>query len=190
VEEIALGARLAREALISHRDEPTTIAFAAHALAWLGRDFDTALAAMERAIRLNPNSANIVTRSAWLRTWVLDPDPAISEFSRAIRLSPVDPEIGFSLGGLAYAFLMKSEHETALEYARRSAREMPRWLPAWTAVAVTAIRNDRLQEAQDAARRILQLSPSYTLASRINVFRDIWFHEMMADALRKAGLPE
>jgi adenylate cyclase len=190
VEEIALGARLAREALISHRDEPTTIAFAAHALAWLGRDFDTALAAMERAIRLNPNSANIVTRSAWLRTWVLDPDPAISEFSRAIRLSPVDPEIGFSLGGLAYAFLMKDEHETALEYARRSAREMPRWLPAWTAVAVTAIRNDRLQEAQDAARRILQLSPSYTLASRINVFRDIWFHEMMADALRKAGLPE
>ena len=43
VEEIALGARLAREALISSRDEPTTIAFAAQAVAWLGRDFDTAL---------------------------------------------------------------------------------------------------------------------------------------------------
>jgi adenylate cyclase len=189
-EEIALGARLAREALISSRDEPTTIAFAAQAVAWLGRDFDTALAAMERAIRLNPNSAHILMRSAWLRTWVLDPDRAIGEFSRAIRLSPVDPEIGFSLGGLAYAYLMKGELETALEYARRSAHEVPRWLPAWTAVVVAAIRNDRLQEAQEAAHRILQLSPTYTVSSRINVFRDLEFHEMMADALRKAGLPE
>ena len=189
-EDIALAARLAREALISSRDEPTTIAFAAHALAWMGRDFDTALAAMERAIRLNPNSANIVTRSAWLRTWVQDPDPAINEFSRAIRLSPVDPEIGFSLGGLAYAHMMKGERETALDYARRSAHEMPRWLPAWTAVAVASIQNGRLQEAQDAARHILQLSPGYTLAGRINVFRDTEFHDMMADALRNAGLPE
>jgi Flp pilus assembly protein TadD len=86
--------------------------------------------------------------------------------------------------------MMKGEPETALDYARRSAREMPRWLPAWTAVAVAAIQNGRLPEAQDAARHILQLSPNYTLASRINVFRDIGFHDMMADALRKAGLPE
>ena len=190
VEDIALGARLAREALISSRDEPTTIAFAAQAVAWLGRDFDTALAAMERAVRMNSNSAHIIMRSAWLRIWVEDPDRAISEFSRAIRLSPVDPEIGFSLGGLAYAYLMKGELETALEYARRSAHEVPRWLPAWTAVVVAAIRNDRLAEAQEAAQRILQLSPTYTVSSRINVFRGLKFHEMMADALRKAGLPE
>jgi adenylate cyclase len=190
IEEIALGARLAREALISSRDEPTTIAFAAHALAWLGRDFDTALAAMDRAVRMNPNSAHIVTRSAWLHTWVLDPDRAIGEFLRAIRLSPVDPEVGFSLGGLAYAYLMKDELETALEYARRSANEMPRWLPAWTAVVVAAIRNDRPEEAREAAHRILQLSPTYTVSSRINVFRGLEFHEMIADMLRKAGLPE
>jgi adenylate cyclase len=190
VEDIALGARLAHEALISSRDEPTTIAFAAQAVAWLGRDFDTALAAMERAVRMNPNSAHIIMRSAWLRIWVQDPDRAISEFSRAIRLSPVDPEIGFSLGGLAYGYLMKGELETALEYARRSAHEVPRWLPAWTAVVVAAVRNDRLQEAREAAQHILQLSPDYTLASRTNVFREVDFHEMMADALRKAGLPE
>ena len=191
IEEIALGARLAREALVSSRDEPTTIAFAAHALAWLGRDFDTALAAMDRAVRMNPNSAHIVTRSAWLRTWVLDPGPAIDQFLRAIRLSPVDSELGFSLGGLAYSYLMKDDLETALEYARRSANEMPRWLPAWTAVVVAAaIRNDRPEEAREAAQRILQLSPTYTVSSRINVFRGLEFHEMMADALRKAGLPE
>jgi adenylate cyclase len=110
--------------------------------------------------------------------------------SRAIRLSPVDPELGFSLGGLAYAYLMKDDLETALEYARRSANEMPRWLPAGTAVVVAAIRNNRPEEARQAAHRILQLSPTYTVASRINVFREVEFHEMMADALRKAGLPE
>ena len=35
LEEMATGGRLARGALLSSRDEPTTIAFAAHALAWL-----------------------------------------------------------------------------------------------------------------------------------------------------------
>jgi hypothetical protein len=36
----------------------------------------------------------------------------------------------------------------------------------------------------------LQLSPTYTVSSRINVFRGLEFHEMIADMLRKAGLPE
>ena len=85
---------------------------------------------------------------------------------------------------------MKGELETALEYARRSANEMPRWLPAWTAVVVAAIRNGRPEEAREAAHRILQLSPTYTVSSRINVFRGLEFHEMIADMLRKAGLPE
>ena len=58
---------------------------------------------------------------------VEDTDRAIDEFSRSIRLSPVDPEIGYALGGLAYALLRKGDYEKAFEDAHRSAREMPRW---------------------------------------------------------------
>jgi adenylate cyclase len=192
-DDISKGGRLAHEALLSSRDEPTTIAFAAHALAWLTRDYDTALAAMDRAIYLNPNSAQILRRSAFVRTWVSDADRAIDEFSRSVSLSPADPEIGYSLGGLASAFLIKGDYEKALEYARRSAREMPRWIPAWRIVAVAAVKTDRLQEAQEAARRILLLSPHFSVSEvrrRGYMFRDEWVREMMFDGLRKAGLPE
>lgn len=100
---------MAREVLVSSRDEPTTIANAAHALAWLGNDYDTALSAMDRAVHMNPNSFQILGRSAWVRTFVSDADRAIEEYFWSIRLSPVDPEIGFSYGGLAYAFLVKGQ---------------------------------------------------------------------------------
>jgi adenylate cyclase len=192
LDDISKGGRLAHEALVSSRDEPTTIAFAAHALAMLTRDYDTALAAMDRAIFLNPNSAQIVNRSAFVRYWVSDADRAIDEFTRSIRLSPVDPEIGFVLGGLAYAFLMKGEFEKALEYARRSAREMPRWVGAWCAVAVASVKTDRLQEAQEAAQRILLLSPNFSASEerRRYTVRDASYREWFSDTLLKAGLPE
>src|ERR1039457_6326574 len=125
-DDISKGGRLAHEALVSSRDEPTTIAFAAHPLAMLTRDYDTALAAMDRAVYLNPNSAQILLRSAFVRLWVSDTDRAIDEFSRSMRLSPVDPEIGYALGGLAYALLRKGDYEKGSGDAHRSAREMAR----------------------------------------------------------------
>jgi adenylate cyclase len=189
-DDMARGGRLAHEALLSSRDEPTTIAFAAHALAWLARDFDTALAAMDRAVLLNPNSAHILTRSGWLRVWVSDADRAIPEFLRSIRLSPVDPEIGYALGGLAFAFLLKGDNEKALEYARRSSHEMPRWVSAWTAVAMASTSLGRQGEAHDAVKHVMQLSPTYSIATRPIVFRDISVTEWTSDLLRKAGVPE
>lgn len=189
-EEIAAGGRLAHEALLSSRDEPTTIAFAAHALAWLTQDYETALAAMDRALHLNANSAHILTRSGWLRVWVSDANQAIPDLLRAIRLSPVDPEIGYPLGGLAYAFLIKEEADKALEYARRSAREMPRWVSAWCAVAVASVKTGRLDEARDAARHIRLVSPMFSNSNRPKIVRDPYFAQMFSDGLRKAGIPE
>ena len=126
--DLARGTRLAREAIQSSRDEPHTIAYAAHALAWFTKEYDFSLAAMDRAIHLNSNSFNILIRSGWLRTWIADADQAIDHFQRSIRLSPIDPQVGFAYGGLAFAYIIKGDYQKALEYARRSAQEMPRWL--------------------------------------------------------------
>lgn len=58
--EIERANTLAREAIQSSRDEPNTIAYAAHALAYLTYNYDFSLAAMDRAINLNQNSFNIL----------------------------------------------------------------------------------------------------------------------------------
>lgn len=189
-EDIAKGSRLAQEALNSSRDEPTTIAFAAHALAWLTRDYDTALAAMDRAVHLNPNSAHILTRSGWLRIWVSDADGAIDEFLRLIRLSPKDPWIGAAFNGLAHAFLFKNELDKALEYARRSTHEMSQWVSAWMILVAVSIKVGNEQEAEEAARRMMTLSPNFSITKRWNPFRDKRPFDLISDGLRKAGIPE
>jgi TolB-like protein/class 3 adenylate cyclase/Flp pilus assembly protein TadD len=189
-DEMARGGRLAQEALFSSRDEPTTIAFAAHALAWLTQDYDTALAAMDRAIHLNPNSAHILTRSGWLRVWVNDPDRAIPDLSRSMRLSPVDPEIGYVLGGLAYAYLLKGDHEKSFEFARRTTQEMPRWLTSWMALAMASMKLGKKEEAREAVRHLLRLSPDFSISVRARTTRDDQVFERMSDLLRQAGLPE
>jgi len=191
-EDIVRGQQLAHEALISSQDDPTTIALAAHAMAWLGREYDIALAAMDRAIRLNPNSAQILMLSGHLRTWVSDADNAVDHLSRAIRLNPVDPEIGYSLGGLANALLIKGDYDKALEVARRTARETPRWMGAWRSLVVASVKTERLQEAQEAVRHMLLLAPNHSISQsrRALRFRDERVCDMIVDALRKAGLPE
>ena len=191
-EDIVRGQQLAHEALISSQDDPTTIALAAHAMAWLGREYDIALAAMDRAMRLNPNSAQILMLSGHLRTWVSDADSAVDHLSRAIRLNPVDPEIGYSLGGLANALLIKGDYDKALEVARRTARETPRWMGAWRSLVVASVKTERLQEAQEAVRHMLLLAPNHSISQsrRALRFRDERVCDMIVDALRKAGLPE
>jgi adenylate cyclase len=147
---------------------------------------------MERALQLNPNSANVLMRSGFLRTWVSDADGAIDHFTRSIRLTPLDPQLGYHYVGLSLAHMMKADFEKALDYARRAAREMPRWIGPWTSIAVAAIRTGQPQEAQAAVKQVLTLSPGYTIALRNanSFFRDKWVADIVEEGLRAAGMPE
>jgi adenylate cyclase len=190
--DIAAGLALAREALIASRDDPNTIGFAAHVLALLAGEYDTALMAMDRALHLNPNSANILVRSGWLRTSVADADRAIDHFQRSIRLNPVDPMLGYAYCGIAFARIIKGDYEQALDDARRTAHEMPRWVSSWVGLAVAAACLGRDEEAREAKERILELVPSYSIAERraVRTFRDQWVHDRIERGLRLAGLAE
>ena len=191
-EDLETGRKMARDAIVVSRDDPNTLGYASHALALLTREYEVPVASMDRALQLNPNSANILMRSGHLRTWVSEADLAIEHFTRSIRLSPLDPQLGFHYVGLSIAYLMKGELEKALDYARRGAREMPRWVGAWANIAVIAGNSGIRDEAQAAARQVLALSPGYTIALRLSnsVFRDKWVNDIFVKGLRAAGIPE
>ena len=111
--EIERGIQLAREAWADHRDDPTTLSRAGAALGYLARDFEAALAAIDRALILNPNSANACGNSGLIRMWVSDWRTSIDHFQKAIRLSPLDPGVGFSASGLCLALLLAGRPEEA-----------------------------------------------------------------------------
>jgi adenylate cyclase len=184
--------QLAREALSSSRDEPKTITFAALCLAWLAHEHGIAVAAVDRAVYLNPNSFDVLMRSGAVRNEAGDFDRAIDHFLRSIRSSPLDPQLGWAHGGLAYAYIAKGDYEKALEYARRSAHEMPQWTGGWLNMAVACAYLGDLEAAREAVRRLLQLSPNFSISTyrTSRPGRGQWISDRSEHGLRLAGLPE
>jgi adenylate cyclase len=192
VSDVEEAIRLAHEALIANHDDAVAIAMAGHALAHLNHEYDLATAALNRALLLNPGSAPVLARSAWVRTWASDALAAIDQFERAIRLSPLDNELGYHFSGLAYAHLIAGNFGEALQAARRSVSEMPRWSSGWRALAIVLVRLGRLPEATSAAAQILAITPSITThrLRALLAFKDAGVREGFLRDLRAAGLPE
>ncbi len=190
--ERAEGTRLAKEALATNRDDPMTLRCAGHALGYLGREHEIAGVAIERALTLNPHSAQVQSSAGWVYNYLQNYKVAIGCFEKAIRLSPLDPEMGYMLSGIASASHHSDRHEDAIDYARRAAREMPNWVQAYMTMAGSLAALDRIDEARRAMQTILELHPGLTALGFLR-----WVAnptslrvQMLLDYLLKAGLPD
>ena len=127
--EAGAAVALACEALANDRDDPTTLSMAGHTMSHYAYDYDKARAALDRAVRLNPNGAQVLHKAGWVACHRGEPDKAIDYFSRALQLSPLDPEAGYMLTGLARACLMAGRTEEGLAIVQRAVEDMPSWAP-------------------------------------------------------------
>jgi adenylate cyclase len=184
--------RFAREVLLSGSDEPKTIAFAAHAVAWLAGEHDIALAAIGRALHSNPNSFDVLIRSGWLHAWTADFDPAVEHFLRCVRLNPIDPLLGYAYCGLAFVHNLTGAYEQGAEYARLTAHNMPGWMFGWIHLAISSAYIGNVHEARAAVDRMLELNPSFSVKQYrvVSSCKHDWMLEKAAHGLRLAGLPE
>ncbi|MER8830166.1 adenylate/guanylate cyclase domain-containing protein [Mesorhizobium sp. M0938] len=191
-DDIRVAVRMAREVLADARDDPTSLRFAAQVIAYSARDYETALDTIERSLLLNPNSAQGYTGSGWVNAHSGRPLVAIEHFHRAMRLSPVDPEKGIALSGIGMSYLMLERYEEALAWGERALREMPNYGSSHRVVIMALVKLNRLDEAQVAARRLMEAFPTYTLGlqRQINPWRDKEFAEGYVEALGIAGVPE
>ena len=186
------GVRLARQALADIQDDPVVLRCIGHALAYLDRDYNLAVALLDRALALNLNSAEVHHSAGWVWNFAGNGLKASEHFKRAIRLSPVDPEIGHTLMGLTFSELLMEEYDEALQVSLRAMAVMPSSLSPLRAAIVSLVELGRLHEAQSLGRKILSLNPSF----RVDAFRagqpfqNGKFVERYMSALMAAGLPE
>jgi adenylate cyclase len=172
-------------------DDPTALAWAAHALAFLGRDYEGGLAASNRAVRLAPNSGPVLYLGAWSRLYVGDWRTAVAWTERAIRLSPVDPGMSYFTAALGAAYFVGERYEEAVEWARRAIHDHPGYLVALRLLAVGLARLGRLEEAHAAIPALLAAAPGYTVAAAdAHCALRGPTRERYLDGLRQAGLPE
>lgn len=155
---------LAVQAQADHRDDPTTLAFAGHALAIVGRRHDQALRALDLALTLNPNSLTALQSAGWVRAYVGDTDVAVRHLERALTLNPLDPGIGYVHCGLAYAHLVADRGEEALATARRAMLELPRFVPGKLALMHALVRTGRVAEAREVADELKARVPRLTIS--------------------------
>ena len=190
--EVETGIRLAREAWADHGDDPTTLGRVGIVLAYLARDYEVALAATDRALLLDPNSAVAYRNSAWVRMWVGDWQVSVDHFKKAIRLNPLDPTMYGIETGLCFALLVGGRPDEALPWVQKALQEKPTYGAALRGLIIALVELGRLEEARVVGQRLLAQDPkqTVTLAHRQHALRDPQFRERLFAALRTAGIPE
>jgi hypothetical protein len=116
---------------------------------------------------------------------------AVEQGLRALRLSPFDPLIYHPLIALAYAHLFTDRPAEAVDHAARAIQANPGFEVPHTILVAGLIRLGRMEEAREAARRLLAVSPACRTGSFRRIgFRDASRFETYLHELRQAGLPE
>jgi adenylate cyclase len=181
--------RLSRLALSIDDSDPETLARAGIISAFMVGDCESEIELVDRAVALNPNSFHAwhcrgqVYRIAGL------PEEALRSFERAIRMSPVDPRLHMTFAGIGMAFIELRRFDEAIVAGKKAQRQNSSFSGAYRCLASAFAHLGRDAEAREAAARLLQLDPTFTISSYI-ARGGLSNAKLATDGLRKAGLPE
>ena len=190
--EIVETTRLARRAADLGRDDAVALGTAGMALGYVVGDLDACAQLIDRALALNPNLAWAWLFSGWTKIWRGEPEGALEDVARAMRLSPHDPQFFNMQAAAGMAHLFAGRYGEAFSWAEMSVRDNPHHvLAACTAAAASALAG-RMPEAQRAGARLRELDPSLRV-SNLEKFIPLRRSEdfaRLAKGLRGAGLPK
>ena len=191
-QEDAEGARLARRAVDLGKEDAVALTRAGHALGHFGGDLDSCVALLDRALVLNPNLSAAWYLSGFQRISLGEPDNAVERFERAMRLNPLDPEMFQMQTGMAMAHLFARRFDVASSWLEQAAREAPNVLRVYGFMAASHALAGRTEPAHRAMHHVRRLDPALRLSSLRDwvLLRRSEDVDMLADGLRKAGLPE
>jgi adenylate cyclase len=181
--------RLLHLALSVDDGDPDTLAAAAAISAFMVGDCESAIEMADRAVALNPNSYLAWTRRGWVYRIAGLPEEAVRSFECALRMSPVDPALHITFVGMGYALIGLRRFDEAIVAGKKAQRQHPSYVGAYRCLASAFAHLGRDAEAREAAARLLETDPAFTISTFIarggqsNA-------KLLIEGLRKAGLPE
>jgi adenylate cyclase len=181
--------RLFRLALSTDDSDPDTLAWACIISAFMVGDCETEIEMADRAVALNPNSYHVQTCRGQVYRIAGLLEEAVRSFERAIRMSPVDPALHHALIGMGNALIELRRFDEAIAAARRAQRHNPSHSGADRCLASAFAHLGRYAEASEAAARVLEADPGFTISAWIARGRQS-NAKLLTEGLRKAGLPE
>jgi adenylate cyclase len=181
--------RLLRLALSVDDGDPDTLAMAALISAFMVGDSESEIEMADRAVALNPNSFGAWHYRGWVYNIAGLSEEAVRSFELAIRMSPVDPRLYRLFAGMGAAFVELGRFDEAILAGKRARRQNPSYSASYRCLASAFAHLGRDAEAREAAARLLETDPTFTISAWIarggqsNA-------KLLIEGLRKAGLPE
>jgi adenylate cyclase len=182
--------RLAERAAELSSDDPLILAVLGTVHTFL-RNHGTARIMLERAVSLDPSAAWAWSRLGWVENYSDNPERAIENFQRALRLSPLDPMNFNNYVGMASANELAGRYEEAIPLYRRGLQERPnaRWI--LRNLVTSLVGAGRIGEARVEFERLCAEYPGLTISRyrQAMVFSPAALDRMAAQ-LRVVGLPD
>ena len=125
------------------------------------------------------------------RTTLINPEKALGNFERALRLSPIDPMNFNNYVGMGSAHEVAQEYDKAAAFYRRALEERPNAVWIYRNLASSLSGAGRVDEAQQAFAELMRSYPDLTVSKfkQAMVFSPTVL-DRMAEALRRLGLPD
>jgi adenylate cyclase len=181
--------RLSRLALSIDDSDPETLAWAAAISAWMIGDSESGIEMADRAVALNSNSHIAWSTRGWIYKIAGQPEEAVRSFERAIRMSPIDPAGYLTFTGIGLALIELGRFEETIVAGKKALRQNPSFPATYRCLASAFAHLGRHAEAREAAARLLEVDPAFTVST--------WIarggqsnSKLQIEGLRKAGLPE
>jgi TolB-like protein len=184
---------LAEEILADDRIiDPQAVCDAGCALAYFGGQQQRGVSALRRAVALNPNSSLILMTSGWVHSYVGETATAEEHFLRAIRLNPIDPNIGAARSGLAHLMHLRGDYQAAIQTLERALAEQPGFFATLQGLVVACWKTGRTEDARRYGEILRGSAPGLSISG---YFRDTpdrvasWRQDV-EEAFRAVGVPE
>lgn len=197
-DELVEYPNLARTAVQLGQADPDTLCVAAHIIALPGGEMAEGIAIIDRALALNPNSADALAVSGMLRAYSGDTQLAFRQLEEANRLSPLGVHINFKAWGFLVACLVDRDYTGVLDWTAQCLRELPTNVAALRYRTAALGLLGRQDEARQTVDRLLAVNPELTISrcrrhvevEMKNPFKRAGVVEAYYEGLRLAGLPE
>ena len=179
----------ARRALALDNDDSKVLTYAGWSLI-LVHDVARGRAALDKAAQLNPNLAVALAYRGIALALTGEPQAAIEDATKLLRLSPIDPSRFLAWQAIAVARIDLKEYEEAAIAAQKTIDMNPHFPMgyAWAIVAQCG-RGDKAQ-AELQLQRLSKIIPNFTanaLPDLFSIFPPI-FREKSLDLMRGQGL--
>jgi TolB-like protein/tetratricopeptide (TPR) repeat protein len=187
----AASVRHARSAIVHGQDDAQALTLAAFSIGMDGHDRAAAFTALEAALAISPSSALTYILGSVILGWSGEAERAIEWSERGMRLSPFDPWAFAAFDAQAMSHLLRGRYDEACRAAYKSVHANPVHSITYVQLAAALAKLGRLEEANAAAARVLELHPTFRYRRQFaGVNCAPALAECLGDALRAAGLPE